>query len=63
MLQYILGADGRILLFIQEFLRFQWLNPIIILLQALQMVECFGLYWQYYSFALKSIEKQEQQWQ
>ncbi|NLK77592.1 MAG: phosphatase PAP2 family protein [Clostridiales bacterium] len=35
MLQYILGADGRILLFIQEFLRFQWLNPIIIFITSL----------------------------
>ena len=30
MLQLILEADRNILLFIQEFLRFEWLNPIVI---------------------------------
>lgn len=35
MLQYILEADGRVLLFIQEFLRFEWLNPIVVFLTSL----------------------------
>lgn len=35
MLQYILNADGRILLFIQEFLRFEWLSPIVVFITGL----------------------------
>lgn len=35
MLQYITELDGRILLFIQEFLRFEWLNPIVIFITHL----------------------------
>lgn len=35
MLQYILSADGRILLFIQEFLRFEWLNPVMLFITSL----------------------------
>ena len=35
MLQYILNADGRILLFIQEFLRFEWLSPIVVFITSL----------------------------
>ena len=35
MLQYILSADGKILLFIQEFLRFKWLNPIMVFITSL----------------------------
>ncbi|MEG1428080.1 MAG: phosphatase PAP2 family protein [Oscillospiraceae bacterium] len=35
MLQYVLEADGRVLLFIQEFLRFEWLNPVVVFLTSL----------------------------
>ena len=35
MLQYIVELDGRILLFIQEFLRFEWLDPIVLFITAL----------------------------
>jgi undecaprenyl-diphosphatase len=35
MLQFIAELDGRILLFIQEFLRFEWLNPIVLFLTSL----------------------------
>lgn len=35
MLQYIVELDGEILLFIQEFLRFEWLNPIVLFLTSL----------------------------
>ena len=30
MLPYIIEIDGRILLWIQDFLRFDWLNPIVL---------------------------------
>ena len=35
MLQMMAELDGRILLFIQEFLRFEWLNPIVLFLTSL----------------------------
>lgn len=35
MLQFITELDGRILLFIQEFLRFEWLNPIVLFITSL----------------------------
>ena len=35
MIQYITELDGNILLFIQEFLRFEWLDPIVLFLTAL----------------------------
>ena len=35
MLQFITELDGRILLFIQEYLRFEWLNPIVLFLTRL----------------------------
>lgn len=35
MLQYILNADGRILLFIQEYLRIKWLNPAVVFITSL----------------------------
>lgn len=35
MLQYIAELDGSILLFIQEFLRFEWLNPLVLFLTSL----------------------------
>ena len=35
MFPYIVEVDGRILLFIQEFLRFEWLNPIVLFLTSL----------------------------
>ncbi len=35
MFPYIVEVDGRILLLIQEFLRFEWLNPIVLFLTSL----------------------------
>lgn len=35
MLQYIVELDGAILLFIQEHLRFEWLDPIVLFLTSL----------------------------
>lgn len=35
MFQTIIELDGRILLFIQEFLRFEWLDPIVLFLTSL----------------------------
>lgn len=35
MLQYIVSTDGKILLFIQKFLRFEWLNPIMLFITKL----------------------------
>lgn len=35
MLQYIIEAEGQILLFIQEFLRFDWLSPVVVFLTKL----------------------------
>ena len=35
MFQPIIELDGRILLFIQEFLRLEWLDPIVLALTSL----------------------------
>lgn len=35
MFSYIVELDGRILLFIQEFLRFEWLNPVVLFITSL----------------------------
>lgn len=55
MLKYMLEADGRVLLFIQEFLRFEWLNPIMVFITGLGDA---GIVWIFFGVLLLCVKKQ-----